>query len=49
MLVYLFFEWQKGEGSFWYPWFKVFPVDDQKLFWRWDEDEIRELQDPLII
>jgi hypothetical protein len=28
MLVFLFFEWQKGEGSFWYPWFNVFPIDD---------------------
>ena len=35
MLVYLAYEWQKGEKSFWYPWFKVFPVDDQQLFWRW--------------
>ena len=28
MLVFFFFEWQKGPESFWFPWFKVFPMDD---------------------
>jgi hypothetical protein len=49
MLVYLFYEWQKGEESFWYPWFKVFPVDDQELFWYWKEHEKKSCQDPVII
>jgi hypothetical protein len=49
MLVYLFFEWQKGEESFWYPWFKVYPVDDQTLFWNWKENEVKALQDPYLI
>jgi hypothetical protein len=39
MLVFLFYEWQKGEESFWHPWFKVFPIDDQELFWYWKDHE----------
>lgn len=48
MMAFLLFELQKGEKSFWYPYFQVLP-DDAECFWRWDQKVIKETQDPAII
>lgn len=44
--TFILFEMQKGEKSFWHPYFEVLP----KLtsFWRWDPADIRETDDPFI-
>lgn len=38
---------QKGEKSFWHPYFEVLP----KLtnFWRWDPKHLRETDDPFLL
>ena len=43
LVLYLIYEWQKGEESFWKPYIDLMP--DVKFFCHWDEQDIVETQD----
>jgi hypothetical protein len=44
--TFILFEMQKGEKSFWYPYFEVLPRLTN--FWRWDQKHIKETDDPFL-
>ena len=48
LMAFVVFELQKGEDSFWHPYFEILPAD-AKCFWRWDPKVIKLTQDPAII
>lgn len=48
LMALLFFEMQKGEDSFWYPYLQILP-NEAKSFWRWDPQIIKQTQDPALI
>ena len=43
LILYLIYEHQQGDDSFWKPWIDMMP--DVKFFCRWDESEILQTQD----
>jgi len=48
MMSYILYEKQKGEKSFWYPYLSILSEDYDCLL-NWDEEEINEVQDKILI
>ena len=42
MILFILFELQKKEESFWFPIFEIWPRD-RDLLWKWTDDELKEL------